>query len=375
MSAGSHIQPSSVQEYRSRVHFSHVRCPALRTAVREICAEWSSSWAAEGSPLPLDSVLTRLARRVDQATKSTRVKEKQIDGGQDTASALIEMRLLGALRVSLLRQWRRRQKGVDQARVLSLLSSIEQLTGEAVEREAEGSEAETAEAEAFRLVAHVAHDLRSPLTSILFLSEALRNGQSGYLSEVQRHQIGLIYSAALGLTGVTNDLMTLAQQQACGFSEDEVAFSVPETFDAVREMVAPMAEVKGINVRFAVHCFGHRVGHPGPLGRVLLNLTTNALKFTDEGGTVEVLADSTARDMVEVSVQDTGRGITPERLAELFRPFQKSSGSERDFFASSGLGLTIVRRLLEQMNSELTIDTEVGRGTRFSFVLRLPTSR
>jgi signal transduction histidine kinase len=222
-------------------------------------------------------------------------------------------------------------------------------------------------------VAEVAHDLRSPLTSILFLSEALRNGQSGSLTELQKHQLGLIYAAALGLAGVTNDLMTMAQKQTLGHLDEAVAFSLHEMFEAVREMVAPQADAKRIRLRFGVQCADHRHGHPGRIGRVLLNLTTNAIRFTPEGGSVEVLAEPLARDTVQVSVRDTGQGIPPEQMAQLYEPFQKFQGREGFFFAASGLGLSIVRRLLEGLDSELTVDSKVGQGTRFSFVLSLPT--
>ena len=236
-----------------------------------------------------------------------------------------------------------------------------------------GSEPPLAETEAFRLVAEVAHDLRSPLTSILFLSEALRMGQSGNLTELQKRQLGLIYSAALGLAGVTNDLMTMAQEERVGHLDEAVAFSLNETFKAVNEMVAPMAEAKRIAIRFSVNCCGHRLGYAGPLGRVLLNLTTNAINFTPEEGSVEVLADPAERDTVQISVSDTGEGIAPEEMDRLFQPFQKSQGREGLFFAASGLGLSIVRRLLEAMDSELTLESKVGEGTRFSFLLNLPT--
>ena len=186
-------------------------------------------------------------------------------------------------------------------------------------------------------------------------------------------QLGLIYSAALGLTGVTNDLMSIADEQTSAHFEESIAFSLHETFEDVREMVEPMVDSKRIVLRFDVQCSGHRVGYPGPLGRVLLNLTTNAIKFTREGGSVDVLAAPVARDSVEISVRDTGRGISSEQRARLFQPFQKSQGRKGFFFASSGLGLSIVRRLLERMNSELIIESEVGQGTRFSFTLPLPT--
>ena len=357
-----------VDERQSADPFAAVFCPALRTALREVCAECAPQWAAssEGES-SINHVLLGLALRLDRVGDGSVPYEN--GGGQETPDHG-DVRLLAAIRRSLLKQWRREDPIVDQDGVLALLHSIDLLSEVPA---TEGSERPPAEAEAFRLVAEVAHDLRSPLTSILFLSEALRNGQSGKLTELQHRQLGLIYAAASGLAGVANDLMTIAQDQLSSQFGEAVAFSLQEMFEAVREMVAPMAETKEIQLRFGVRCSGHRHGHPGPLGRVLLNLTTNAIRFTPDGGSVEVFADSVARDTVQVSVRDTGQGIAPEQMARLFQPFQKCQGREGFFFAASGLGLSIVRRLLESMDSELTVDTKVGQGTRFSFVLSLPT--
>ncbi len=357
-----------VDRRQSADPFAKVFCPALRTALREVSDQWAPQWAAgsEGES-SLDHGLMRLALRLDRVGDRSVLHE---NGGGEGTLDHAEVRLLAAIRRSLLEQWRREDLIVDRDRVLALLHSIDLLAEVPAN---EDSERPIAEADAFRLVAEVAHDLRSPLTSILFLSEALRNGQSGSLTELQERQLGLIYAAALGLAGVTNDLMTIAQERPSGHFDEAVAFSLHETFEAVREMVAPTAETKRIQLRFGVHCSSHRHGHPGPLGRVLLNLTTNAIRFTPEGGSVEVLANPVARDTVEISVRDTGHGIPPEQMARLYEPFQKSQGREGFFFAASGLGLSIVRRLLEGMDSELTVDSKVEQGTRFSFVLNLPT--
>ena len=353
---------------RSSDPFAAVFCPALRSALREVSVKWAPQWALMSEDeSSIDHALMRLALRLVRMGNGGSLHEN--GGGQEPLDHA-GVYLLGAIRRSLLEQWRREDLIVDQDRVLELLHSIDLL---AEIPAVDGSEHPMEEADTFRVVAEVAHDLRSPLTSILFLSEALRNGQSGSLTELQRRQLGLIHAAALGLAGVTNDLMTIAQEKTSGQFDEAVAFSLHETFEAVREMVAPKAETKRIQLRFGVHCSGHRHGHPGPLGRVLLNLTTNAMRFTPEGGSVEVLATPVARDTVEVSVRDTGRGIPPEELAQLFQPFQKSQAREGFFFAASGLGLSIVRRLLEGMDSELTVDSKVGQGTRFSFVLSLPT--
>jgi signal transduction histidine kinase len=362
-----------VDERWPRDPFAVVTCPALRTSLREVSAEWNpESASGSESQAAFDDALVRLALRLDGAQDRGLLPEG--DAPEERHDPRVEIRLLEAIRQDLLAQWGRGALPVDEDRVLSLLHVIEFQVGELRRAGAEDLEARLAEPDAFRLVADVAHDLRSPLTSILFLSEALRNGHSGSLSELQQRQLGLVYSAALGLTGVVNDLMTAAQEQTSSALEDAIAFSLAQAFEAVQEMVVPMAEAKQIAIRFGIECFDHRIGHPGPLGRVLLNLTTNAIKFTPEGGSVEVLAQPMARDAVEFSVRDTGRGITPEQVANLFRPFQKSHGRQGFFFAPSGLGLSIVRRLLEKMDAELSVESKLGEGTRLSFVLDLPTT-
>lgn len=380
-------QPRIEEDLSERV-FAALPCPALRASLRNVSAAWTScaTVGPEGES-SVDHTLMRLALRLDgTATQppptantcasgddaSSNGTARPEDHGQpETLDAGAEIHLLAAIRRDLLEQWRRRDLPVDQERLLALLSSIELHANALIADEAAEERARSARPDAFWLLAEVGHDLRSPLTSILFLSEALRNGQSGSLTELQRHQMGLVYSAGLGLMGVVNDLMSFAQ--APRDLDEATAFSIPQTLASVREMIAPMAEAKQIALRFDAHSIDHRVGHPGPLGRVLLNLTTNAIKFTPDGGSVEVLIDSVGSDAVEISVRDTGRGLSEEQRAQLFQTFQKAPGREELFFAPSGLGLSIVRGLLEKMDSQLTIESEVGKGTRFSFVLHLPT--
>jgi signal transduction histidine kinase len=116
----------------------------------------------------------------------------------------------------------------------------------------------------------------------------------------------------------------------------------------------------------------HRLGQPVALGRVLLNLTTNALKFTAEGF-VEVTARQTENPRaIEFSVRDTGRGIPPQSMATLFEPFRRRQKPGEYAFSGSGLGLSICRKLVEAMEGTLQVETEAGRGTRFYFTLALP---
>jgi two-component sensor histidine kinase len=222
------------------------------------------------------------------------------------------------------------------------------------------------------LVVEVAHDLRSPLTSILFLAETLHRGQSGPVSEIQRRQLGLIYSAALGLSAVTSDIIELARGGDRLVGTERAPFSVSEIFESVRDIVQPIAEEKGLEIRIAPPESDHRLGHPLALSRVLLNLTTNALKFTDEGY-VELVAMPGDLDALEFSVGDTGHGISHEALETLYQPFRRVASREGGYcFSGTGLGLAICRRLVEAMGGTLEVKTAPGKGTRFGFLLDLP---
>src|SRR3989454_11849970 len=114
-----------------------------------------------------------------------------------------------------------------------------------------------------------------------------------------------------------------------------------------------------------------REGHPVALSRMLLNLTTNALRFTDQGY-VEIVAQETGRDRIEFAVRDSGRGIPPDKITTLFQPLRKESGRRGQLFSQTGLGLTICRKLATAMRSELKVESRIGWGTRFYFDLDLP---
>lgn len=222
------------------------------------------------------------------------------------------------------------------------------------------------------LVVEVAHDLRSPLTSILFLAETMLRGRSGPLTALQERQLGLVYSAAFGLNAVASDVIELVRGGDRLVGRDAQPFSITEVLEAVGDIVLPIAEEKGLSLTFTTPENDRRVGHPGALNRVLLNLTTNALKFTAEGGVVVELSehpDDPTR--LHCSVADSGRGIPDAAMPMLFEPFRRRQQAGDYAFSGSGLGLSICRKLVEAMGSELTVRTVQGQGTTFAFDLVL----
>ena len=221
------------------------------------------------------------------------------------------------------------------------------------------------------LVVEMAHDLRSPLTAIVLLAEALQRGQSGPVNETQQRELGLIYSAALSLSGTASDVIELARGSSRLLDRDAVAFSVAELFASVRSMVLPLAEVKRLEVRVVPPIPERRLGRGRALARVILNLATNAVRFAD-AGFVEIAARPLGPAGLEFSIRDTGPGIDPQTLQVLYQPFRKRAAALRHEFSSSGLGLAICRKLVRAMGSELRVETRAGWGTRFSFALDLP---
>src|SRR3989442_11264219 len=163
------------------------------------------------------------------------------------------------------------------------------------------------------LVVEMAHDLRSPLTSILFLADLLQRGENGPVNDAQRRALGLMYSAALSLCTAASDVLELARGGNRLRDQRSERFSIAEMFKSVRDMILPLAVEKGLEVRLVHPVPERQVGHPRALSRVLLNLATNAVKYTD-AGLVEIAALPAGRTRLEFSVRDTGGGFDPERV-------------------------------------------------------------
>lgn len=271
--------------------------------------------------------------------------------------------LIDMVRRHLLADWAE-HGGSDAPEFLTVLYRLEEF-------HREPTPPDGADPAAVEFVAGVAHDLRSPLTSILFLAETLQAGVSGEVNTVQRRQLGIIYSAALGLVTVASDIIEFARGSSGLTEREPTSFSVTEIMRSVHDIVRPLAEEKGLSVHLFPPKHDLRLGHPLALSRVLLNLTTNGLKFTDDGF-VEIAVREVGTETVEFAVRDTGRGITPDRVEAIYHPFRRSADGKKYGFSGSGLGLSISRRLVEAMGSELQFESRPTWGTRFWFALELP---
>lgn len=227
--------------------------------------------------------------------------------------------------------------------------------------------------DALQLLVEVAHDMRSPLNAILFLAEQIRRSRRETLGPIHERQVGLVYNAAFGLSSMVSDVIELAHAGDRLVAGPPLPFSLSTVLDGVEAIVRPLAEEKSLDIQLGLPDADLRLGHSVAVSRVLLNLTTNALKFTEQGS-VSITCTSKSRTLVEFAVEDTGRGIPPAVLATLFDAFRQHHVGGEFVFSSAGLGLSICQRLLRAMGSEMVVDTKLGVGTRFSFELDLPVA-
>lgn len=223
--------------------------------------------------------------------------------------------------------------------------------------------------DAIEAVVEIAHDMRSPLTSILFLVDTLRRGQSGSVSAVQERQLGLIYGAALGLNGLACDVIDAVRGGRGLVDGEPMPFSIGDVLMAVSDTVRPISEEKNLPIVYELTAVDGRIGYPAALSRVLLNLMTNSLKYTTRG-TVTVGCTERSPGRVTFTVRDTGEGIPPHVMSMLFDGFRPTETGIR--FSNAGLGLAICQSFLASMGSSLQVDSAPERGTAFSFELDLP---
>lgn len=344
--------------------------PALWDALRESVlwaeAEWERVIQHASGPEEATAHLAQLSTAIRQEASGLTADPTSVPRNA------LSRRWLSLIRTAFLER-ATALPAPESAHLLKILNAIERV-GQHLEADWSQHFTDRLSApDGLELVVEVAHDLRSPLTSILFLAETLQRGRSGAVNAVQERQLGLIYSAAFGLSSVASDVIELAHGGDRLIDLDPIPFSVTDILESVRDIVQPIAEEKNLTVRLTSPEADFRIGHPVALSRVLLNLTTNALKFTAEGF-VELTAVQRTGRSIEFSVRDTGRGIPPQSMATLFEPFRRRQKPGEYAFSGSGLGLSICRKLVEAMGSVMQVETAPGYGTRFYFVLDLPVA-
>lgn len=252
----------------------------------------------------------------------------------------------------------------------------EDVTEQALAREAT-EEARVQAEEAARakssFLASMSHEIRTPLNGILGMVELLLDAD---LSASQREAAEIVRSSGQGLLRILNDVLDVSKIEAGQLDLEEIDFRPdPVVRDVGRVFAVPAAE-KGVELLLDIDpdLPGGLRGDPGRIRQILTNLVGNAVKFTEEGEIVvsvryRPLGDR--RHELRVSVRDTGPGVPPDKIEEIFEEFGQADSSTTRTHGGTGLGLTICRRLVSLMGGQLEVESEVGEGSDFRFSLAL----
>jgi len=217
-------------------------------------------------------------------------------------------------------------------------------------------------------LANMSHELRTPLNAIIGFSEVLSERMFGELNEKQDEYLKDIYSSGQHLLSLINDILDLSKIEA-GRMELELAdFSLPAAIDNALTLVRERASRHGIRLGSAIDDrVGMIRGDERKVKQVLLNLLSNALKFTPEGGRIDVRAAMNDR-MAEISVADTGVGIAPEDQEAIFEEFRQVGTADKKV-EGTGLGLALSRKFIELHGGRIWVKSQSGEGSTFSFTL------
>jgi signal transduction histidine kinase len=331
----------------------------LRQAVRAVETAWPTATRDILSPGELTELLSGIERTLLAG-----------DQADDRLRSNLGRRLLELVRAELVSRAADADDSLRAGGLWQLMEALEELRSNLEPHWHEQLASRLAGPDGLELVVEVVHDLRSPLSSVLFLAEVLAQGQSGPVNSLQRRQLGLMYSAAFGITELAGNIIELARGGNRLTDGEPAPFSMTDLLMSVSDIVRPMAEEKAIEIRVTPPNVDHRLGHTVALSRVLLNLTTNALKFTREGY-VEVSARDVSVSRVELSVRDTGPGIR-QQVESLYSAFSRAPTGQGYILSGTGLGLSLCRKLVGVMGGTLQVETRENWGTRFYFELELP---
>jgi signal transduction histidine kinase/DNA-binding response OmpR family regulator len=222
-------------------------------------------------------------------------------------------------------------------------------------------------------LANMSHEIRTPMNAVLGMARLMERTE---LNSQQQDYLQKIRRSSENLLGIINDILDFSRIEADKLTLEDVSFELDEVLSDVANMAGLRAEEKGLELVYRIDPGVPLAlrGDPLRLSQILLNLVNNAVKFTERGTVVISVAcrqDDGDQVVLDVSVRDSGVGMSPEEQERLFQAFTQADTSTTRRFGGTGLGLAIVSHLVERMGGTVSIDSAPGEGTTFSFTLQL----
>ena len=263
---------------------------------------------------------------------------------------------------------------VDHLQITARLAVSEDAAkrAEAVMRDARDLAERVARARS-AFLANMSHEIRTPMNAVLGFVELILDTE---LTQEQRRALELVRSSSEALLMILNDILDYSKIEAEHLELESIPFDVSKVVHATASLLAVRAREKHLELLAEVGADVPRVvrGDPTRLRQVLMNLIGNAIKFTEQGEVVVSVsaAASDGSTTLRFAVRDTGIGIAPEHVGSVFREFTQADSTTTRRYGGTGLGLAISQRLVQLMGGNLTVNSELGRGSEFAFAVTLP---
>ena len=217
----------------------------------------------------------------------------------------------------------------------------------------------------------MSHELRTPLNSILGFAQLMEQSSASPPTPSQKGSIDQILAAGWHLLELVSEILDLAQIESGRVAMSRQAVPLEDVMIMCKAMVEPLAEERGIGMSFPLFDVPYFVdGDRIRIKQVLINLVHNAIKYNKSAGTVTVECTLASPNSIRISIRDTGPGLAPEQLAQLFQPFNRL-GNEASMEQGTGIGLVVAKRLVELMGGIIGVDSQVGEGSVFWIELNL----